>query len=143
MPPPSRAINAPNADFSITGNGEVWGSIIARNVTLNGNAAFRYDEALLDYANTTGTGQPVGHRQVARADARGRARGLHEPVQLLKRVQGGVADPAGGARAPRGLKPARSAGSTLRSTEGIAVAPAGFVLPCGTHGDFSHSFAAF
>ncbi len=54
------AINAPNADFSITGNGEVWGSIIARNVTLNGNAAFRYDEALLDYANTTGTGNPWG-----------------------------------------------------------------------------------
>lgn len=54
------AINASNADFSITGNGEVWGSIIARNVTLNGNAAFRYDEALLDYANTTGTGNPWG-----------------------------------------------------------------------------------
>lgn len=54
------AINAPNADFTITGNGEVWGSIVARNVTLNGNAAFRYDEALMDYANTTGTGNPWG-----------------------------------------------------------------------------------
>lgn len=54
------AINAPNADFSITGNGEIWGSVVARNVTLNGNAAFRYDEALLDYANTTGTGNPWG-----------------------------------------------------------------------------------
>lgn len=54
------AINAPNADFSITGNAEVWGSVIARNITLDGNAAFRYDEALLDYANTTGTGNPWG-----------------------------------------------------------------------------------
>ena len=26
------AINAPNADFSITGNGEVWGSVVARNI---------------------------------------------------------------------------------------------------------------
>lgn len=54
------AINAPNADFDITGNGEVWGSVIARNISLNGNAAFRYDEALLDYSNTTGTGNPWG-----------------------------------------------------------------------------------
>jgi hypothetical protein len=54
------AINAPNADFTITGNGEVWGSIVARNVTLNGNAAFRYDEALLNFSNTTSTGNPWG-----------------------------------------------------------------------------------
>ena len=54
------AINAPNADFSITGNGELWGSVIAHNISLNGNAAFRYDEALLDYSNTTGTGNPWG-----------------------------------------------------------------------------------
>lgn len=54
------AINAPNADFTITGNSELWGSVVARNVTLDGNAAFRYDEALLDYANTTGTGNPWG-----------------------------------------------------------------------------------
>jgi hypothetical protein len=54
------AINAPNADYSITGNGEIWGSIVARNVTLNGNAGFRYDEALMNYSNTTGTGNPWG-----------------------------------------------------------------------------------
>jgi len=54
------AINAPNADFSITGNSEVWGSVVARNISLNGNAAFRYDEALLNYSNTTGTGNPWG-----------------------------------------------------------------------------------
>jgi hypothetical protein len=54
------AINAPNADFTISGSGEMWGSVVARNITLDGNAAFRYDEALLDYANTTGTGNPWG-----------------------------------------------------------------------------------
>ncbi|MDI1334655.1 MAG: hypothetical protein PSU94_00595 [Lacunisphaera sp.] len=54
------AINAPNADFSITGSGEVWGAVIARNIALNGNAAFRYDEALPNFINTTGTGNPWG-----------------------------------------------------------------------------------
>ncbi len=54
------AINAPNASFSITGNGELWGSIIARSISLNGNAAFRYDEALLGFINSTGTGNPWG-----------------------------------------------------------------------------------
>lgn len=54
------AINAPNADFSISGNGEVWGSVVARNISLTGNAGFRYDEALLNYSNTTGTGNPWG-----------------------------------------------------------------------------------
>jgi hypothetical protein len=54
------AINAPNADFSITGSGELWGSVIARNISLNGNAAFRYDEALPYFVNTTGTGNPWG-----------------------------------------------------------------------------------
>lgn len=54
------AINAPNASFSITGSGELWGSVIARTIALNGNAAFRYDEALPKFINTTGTGNPWG-----------------------------------------------------------------------------------
>ncbi|MDI1250782.1 MAG: hypothetical protein PSV13_18105 [Lacunisphaera sp.] len=54
------AINAPNANFSITGSGELWGSVIARTIALNGNAAFRYDEALPRFINTTGTGNPWG-----------------------------------------------------------------------------------
>jgi hypothetical protein len=54
------AINAPNAAFSITGSGEVWGAVIARTIALNGNAAFRYDEALPKFINTTGTGNPWG-----------------------------------------------------------------------------------
>jgi hypothetical protein len=54
------AIDAPNADFSIVGNGELWGAVVAKNISLNGNAAFRYDEALLKFFNTTGTGNPWG-----------------------------------------------------------------------------------
>ena len=37
------AINAPNADFSITGNGEVWGSVIARNIALNGGVRYKVE----------------------------------------------------------------------------------------------------
>lgn len=40
------ALYAPNADVKINGNGDVMGSIVARNITLTGNAAFHYDEAL-------------------------------------------------------------------------------------------------
>jgi hypothetical protein len=54
------AVNAPNANFSITGSGELWGSVIARTIVLNGNAAFRYDEALPKLITTTGTGNPWG-----------------------------------------------------------------------------------
>lgn len=42
------AIYAPSGDVSVNGNGDVMGSIVARNITLNGNAAFHYDEALRD-----------------------------------------------------------------------------------------------
>jgi hypothetical protein len=40
------AIYAPNAEVRINGNGDIMGSIIGQKVTLNGNAAFHYDEAL-------------------------------------------------------------------------------------------------
>jgi hypothetical protein len=40
------AIYAPNAAVKINGNGDVMGSIVAHQITLTGNAAFHYDEAL-------------------------------------------------------------------------------------------------
>jgi hypothetical protein len=40
------AIYAPNGEVRIVGNGDVMGAILARTVTLAGNAAFHYDEAL-------------------------------------------------------------------------------------------------
>jgi len=43
---------APLGDVKINGNGDVMGSIVARTITLVGNAAFHYDEALADYGTT-------------------------------------------------------------------------------------------
>jgi hypothetical protein len=37
---------AANGDVTLTGNGDVMGSIVARTITIQGNAAFHYDEAL-------------------------------------------------------------------------------------------------
>jgi Tfp pilus assembly protein PilX len=39
-------IYAPKGDIKIAGNGHVMGSMVGRNITLTGNAAFHYDEAL-------------------------------------------------------------------------------------------------
>jgi hypothetical protein len=42
----SALVYAPEADFDVTGNGQFFGSLIARRVTFAGNAAFHYDVAL-------------------------------------------------------------------------------------------------
>lgn len=47
------AVYAPNASVKINGNGDVMGSIVANDITLVGNAAFHYDEALATYGNNT------------------------------------------------------------------------------------------
>lgn len=39
--------------MKINGNGEVMGSVVANHITLVGNAAFHYDEALSRYGNNT------------------------------------------------------------------------------------------
>ena len=39
-------IYAPNGDVQVNGNGDVMGSIVARNIRFVGNAAFHYDESL-------------------------------------------------------------------------------------------------
>jgi hypothetical protein len=52
----SAAIYAPNAPFELKGNGELFGAVIASAITMNGNAAFHYDEAL---GNQT-SGNPFG-----------------------------------------------------------------------------------
>jgi hypothetical protein len=41
-------IYAPRGDVTIYGNGDIMGSIVANTITLVGNAAFHYDEALAD-----------------------------------------------------------------------------------------------
>lgn len=49
-------IYAPNGDVKINGRGSIMGSVVARTITLVGNAAFHYDEALANY----GEGAPYG-----------------------------------------------------------------------------------
>ena len=49
-------IYAPNGDVKIDGRGDITGSVVARTITLTGNAAFHYDEALANYGN----GAPYG-----------------------------------------------------------------------------------
>jgi Tfp pilus assembly protein PilX len=39
-------VYAPNGDVTLNGNGDIMGSVVARSIRLNGNAAFHYDEAL-------------------------------------------------------------------------------------------------
>ena len=46
-------IYAPFGDVKINGNGDVMGSIVARTITLVGNALFHYDESLADSGTTT------------------------------------------------------------------------------------------
>lgn len=49
-------VYAPNGDVTLNGNGDMMGSVVARNITLTGNAAFHYDESLADF----GEGMPYG-----------------------------------------------------------------------------------
>lgn len=40
------AVYAPNASVKIDGNGDMMGAVVGKDITLTGNAAFHYDEAL-------------------------------------------------------------------------------------------------
>jgi hypothetical protein len=46
-------VYAPSGDVTVVGNGGVMGSIVARTITLAGNAAFHYDESLANYGDAT------------------------------------------------------------------------------------------
>jgi hypothetical protein len=47
------SVYAPNSDVRLVGNGDIMGSVVARDITLTGNAAFHYDESLADSSNNT------------------------------------------------------------------------------------------
>lgn len=47
------AIYAPNADVQVNGNGDIMGSVVGREVTFTGNAAFHYDESLANEGDNT------------------------------------------------------------------------------------------
>jgi Tfp pilus assembly protein PilX len=50
----SGVVYAPNGNVTINGNGDVMGSVVAKNISLVGNAQFHYDEALGQQAFGTG-----------------------------------------------------------------------------------------
>lgn len=45
----SAVVYAPNADVTINGRGDIMGSVVARSITLDGNAVFHFDESLSRY----------------------------------------------------------------------------------------------
>jgi hypothetical protein len=45
---------APQANLSISGNGVLYGAVVANSITMDGNAAFHYDEALKQTGPTAG-----------------------------------------------------------------------------------------
>jgi hypothetical protein len=49
----SAVVYAPQGSVKINGNGDVMGSIVANDITLVGNAAFHYDEALGSYGGNS------------------------------------------------------------------------------------------
>ncbi|MDE3084385.1 MAG: hypothetical protein KGJ37_04080 [Verrucomicrobiota bacterium] len=46
-------IYAPNGDITLAGDGNMMGSVVGRDITLSGNAAFHYDESLANYGTST------------------------------------------------------------------------------------------
>ncbi len=49
-------VYAPNSNVKINGNGDVMGSVVANTITLVGNAAFHYDEALANFGGNASFG---------------------------------------------------------------------------------------
>ena len=49
----SAVVYAPTATVFINGNGDVLGSVVAKDVTMVGNAAFHYDESLADFGGSS------------------------------------------------------------------------------------------
>ena len=44
---------APNGDVRLVGNGDIVGSVVVRDITMTGNAAFHYEDSLADSGTTT------------------------------------------------------------------------------------------
>ncbi len=48
------AIYAPDADMTISGNGNIYGALVGKSITLNGNANLHYDESLKNITGSAG-----------------------------------------------------------------------------------------
>jgi hypothetical protein len=47
-------VYAPEADFVMTGGGDVYGSLVANSARFTGNSAFHYDESLINVGLSRG-----------------------------------------------------------------------------------------
>ena len=65
-------IYAPNGDVSLNGNGGMMGSVVARNITLTGNAEFHYDASLSELSDNAPYG-PDSWRLLTPAERQTRA----------------------------------------------------------------------
>jgi hypothetical protein len=55
----SGIIYAPNAEIMVTGNSDIYGSVIAKNIELTGSGSFRYDQSLANYTGGTSSAGPT------------------------------------------------------------------------------------
>ncbi|MGZ0707687.1 DUF7305 domain-containing protein [Coraliomargarita sp. W4R53] len=55
----SGIIYAPNAEVKITGNSDLYGSIVSKNIELTGSGSFRYDQSLANYTGGTTSAGPT------------------------------------------------------------------------------------
>jgi hypothetical protein len=55
----SGIIYAPNAEVKITGNSDLYGSIVGKSIELTGSGSFRYDQSLANYTGGTSTQGPT------------------------------------------------------------------------------------
>ncbi|MBI2812972.1 MAG: hypothetical protein HYX71_01650 [Opitutae bacterium] len=68
-------IYAPNAAVTLNGNGDIMGSVVAREVTFTGNASFHYDESLASYGENATYGISRW-RELTTAEERARWQGV-------------------------------------------------------------------
>ena len=55
----SGIIYAPNAEVKVTGNSDIYGSVISKNIELTGSGSFRYDQSLANYTGGTTSAGPT------------------------------------------------------------------------------------
>jgi hypothetical protein len=55
----SGIIYAPNAEVKVTGNSDIYGSLVAKSIELTGSGSFRYDESLANYSSDSSSPGPT------------------------------------------------------------------------------------
>lgn len=55
----SGTIYAPNADFRVTGDSDIYGAVVCKSIELTGSGSFHYDESLASLGGSAGGGGPT------------------------------------------------------------------------------------